>query len=131
MPNLKTNNGIDWYYETFGEGEQKLLFLHGWGVDRRIWRQQYKHFRENYQVMILDLPGHGNSSFDKVPLKDMVHDIREVLVQGRGDLPVDQAAPGSRARANTVVSSGERLTMTAATALVTAGSVSPTNRKEW
>lgn len=80
MPNLKTNNNIDWYYEVFGEGKQKLLFLHGWGVDRRIWRQQYKYFKDNYQVMILDLPGHGNSSFEMTSLTEMAHDIREVLV---------------------------------------------------
>jgi len=80
MPNLKTNNDIDWYYEVFGEGETKLLFLHGWGVDRRIWRQQYKHFKNKYQVMIIDLPGHGNSSFHMVSLDDIAHDIREILV---------------------------------------------------
>lgn len=78
MPHLKTNSGIDWHYEVEGSGEP-LLFLHGWGVDQRIWRQQTKFFSQFYHVVAVDLPGHGQSSYQKVSLEDMAHDVAFIL----------------------------------------------------
>ena len=43
MPHLKGKSGIEWKYEMEGSGEP-LVFIHGWGVDHRIWRQQLKYF---------------------------------------------------------------------------------------
>ena len=81
MPNLKTTTQIDWNYEVFGEGEERILFLHGWGVDHRIWKQQTKYFEEQYQVIAVDLPGHGKTSFQQVSFYEMAHDLREVFIQ--------------------------------------------------
>ena len=39
MHHLKAQSGIEWFFDVMGEGEP-LMFIHGWGVDRRIWRQQ-------------------------------------------------------------------------------------------
>lgn len=78
MPHLRAKSGIDWHYEAEGEGDV-LLFLHGWGVDKRIWRQQAKYFVERHKVLAVDLPGHGESSFIKVKLEDMAHDIMDVV----------------------------------------------------
>ncbi|MCA9407609.1 MAG: alpha/beta fold hydrolase [Candidatus Omnitrophica bacterium] len=78
MPTKKGSTGIEWFYEVEGGGET-LLFLHGWGVDRRIWRQQTKHFCESYQVISIDLPGHGQSSFVHVSMEEMVKDIGVIL----------------------------------------------------
>ncbi len=74
MPHLKGKSGIEWHYEVEGEGDV-LLFLHGWGVDKRIWRQQTKHFAQKYKVITLDLPGHGESTFQKVSLQRMAEDV--------------------------------------------------------
>jgi len=78
MPYLKTDSGINWYYDVEGEGE-KILFIHGWGVDRRIWRQQYKYFSKFYRVLSVDLPGHGKSEWKKFPLETMVRDLAQIL----------------------------------------------------
>ena len=78
MPHIKVKSGIEWFYEINGEGET-LLFIHGWGVDRRIWRQQTKYFSQFYQVVTIDLPGHGESSFKKISLSEMGEDLNMVL----------------------------------------------------
>jgi pimeloyl-[acyl-carrier protein] methyl ester esterase len=78
MPHLKAKSGIEWHYDVAGEGEH-LLFLHGWGVDQRIWRQQSKFFSQYYRIMTVDLPGHGQSSWKKVALETMVQDLNVLL----------------------------------------------------
>lgn len=78
MPHLKASSSIDWHYEVDGEGEV-LLFIHGWGVDKRIWRQQSKFFSDYYRVIGIDLPGHGMSGWQKVPFKQMALDVKEIL----------------------------------------------------
>src|SRR6185295_15405291 len=78
MPNLTTASGIDWHFEADGIGDD-LLFIHGWGVDRRIWRQQLKYFAKFYRVIAVDLPGHGKSEWKKITLEVMARDLHEVL----------------------------------------------------
>lgn len=73
-----TKKGINWNYHLEGEGEP-LLFLHGWGVDSRIWRQQTKYFSHQYKVLAIDLPGHGKSTWRQVSLKEMAEGINLVL----------------------------------------------------
>ncbi len=80
MPIILGKSGIYWNYDLDGEG-RNLLFLHGWGVDRRIWRQQTKHFSQNYQVMSIDLPGHGKSTWENISLARMSEDMIKMLVK--------------------------------------------------
>ena len=78
MPDIKTERGINWNYDIDGKGEV-LLFIHGWGVNMRVWRQQYKYFVEKYRVMTIDLPGHGKTNWKKVSLEDIADDIYSIL----------------------------------------------------
>jgi len=78
MPHLVGKSEIKWHFDIEGTGEA-LLFIHGWGVDKRIWRQQSKYFSQSFKVVSIDLPGHGKSSWLKVTLEDMVHDIKYLL----------------------------------------------------
>jgi len=80
VPHLKSKSGVWWHYDIEGEGEN-LLFIHGWGVNKKIWRQQLKFFSKYYRVMAIDLPGHGKSSWQKIDLKGMVEDIKLILDQ--------------------------------------------------
>ena len=66
MPHIKVTS-LEWHYEIEGEGEP-LIFLHGWGVDKRIWRQQTKYFSNTYKVLSIDLPGHGKNHLQKISL---------------------------------------------------------------
>jgi pimeloyl-ACP methyl ester carboxylesterase len=63
MPTIQVND-IDLYYEIFGEGEP-LLFIHGLGSSSRDWEMQIGFFAQNYQVITIDVRGHGKS--DKPP----------------------------------------------------------------
>ncbi|MCB9757593.1 MAG: alpha/beta hydrolase [Candidatus Omnitrophica bacterium] len=78
MPDLITPRGLHWHYEITGQGPT-LLFLHGFGVNHRIWRQQSKYFSEHYQVIALDLPGHGQSDWQEVTLQCMAQDVEFLL----------------------------------------------------
>jgi len=62
MPFIKINN-INLFYETEGQGEP-VLFLHGLGSSTLDWEYQRPYFAKNYQVISVDIRGHGQS--DKV-----------------------------------------------------------------
>jgi pimeloyl-[acyl-carrier protein] methyl ester esterase len=78
MPHIAGESGIDWHYRCEGAG-LPLLFIHGWGVDSRVWRQQAKHFSSNFKVVRVDLPGHGESGFKKASLADIAIDLKKIL----------------------------------------------------
>lgn len=54
-------NGIDTYYEVYGEGPP-LIFLHGGRQSSTLWRQYVNDFADNFEVYLVDLLGHGRSS---------------------------------------------------------------------
>ncbi|MFN8592050.1 MAG: alpha/beta hydrolase [Thermomicrobiales bacterium] len=61
-------NGIDIYYEVFGEG-QPLLLLHGGLSNSHHFVQVIPAFVDaGYQVIAMDSRGHGRSSFDDTPI---------------------------------------------------------------
>jgi pimeloyl-ACP methyl ester carboxylesterase len=45
----------------FGEYEQSLVFIHGSGGDHSTWSHQYAKLHKNYNIVAIDLPGHGSS----------------------------------------------------------------------
>ncbi|MEM8964815.1 MAG: alpha/beta hydrolase [Bacteroidota bacterium] len=52
-------------YRVYGDGDTTLVFIHGWAIDQSYWQSQVDHFHENYQVVTLDLAGHGQSESDR------------------------------------------------------------------
>lgn len=56
-----------------------MIFLHGWSVDGRIWRQQVKYFSKMFTVYSFDLPGHGQSSWGKISLTEMARDLLDIF----------------------------------------------------
>lgn len=60
MPTYKIRD-IHLYYEITGQG-QPLLLLHGLGSSTRDWQAQVPVFAQQYQVITLDVRGHGQSS---------------------------------------------------------------------
>lgn len=60
MP-LHSVNGITLYYERTGTGPP-LVLLHGLGSSTGDWSAQIEHFAAHYDVLALDLRGHGRSS---------------------------------------------------------------------
>lgn len=61
-------------YEVHGHGAP-LVFIHGWGANRQLWRAWILHaFAKDYQVILIDLPGHGESR----PVACMDDDVLQV-----------------------------------------------------
>ncbi len=60
MPVIKIND-IDIFYDEAGAGTP-ILFVHGLGIDCRIFNAQIDFFKNKYRVIRYDLKGHGRSS---------------------------------------------------------------------
>jgi 3-oxoadipate enol-lactonase len=73
-------NGTRLYYETAGSG-QDVIFIHGFGLDRRMWDDQFEEFSHQYRVLRYDLRGFGKSS--STPTEPYAHhtDLRELMIQ--------------------------------------------------
>jgi pimeloyl-ACP methyl ester carboxylesterase len=60
-----------------------VVFIHGAGGSSSIWYRQIKDFKESFNVLLLDLRGHGRSKGDKpyeqYTFREICHDIIEVL----------------------------------------------------
>ncbi len=48
------------YKEVYGQGKP-IVLIHGWAMHTGIWRKFAWQLAKNYQVICLDLPGHGLS----------------------------------------------------------------------
>jgi pimeloyl-ACP methyl ester carboxylesterase len=58
-------DGVPIHYEVHGTGIPALVFMHGWSCDRSYWEKQVGHFAQQYQVVAVDLAGHGESGLDR------------------------------------------------------------------
>ncbi len=59
-----TLNDSKVHYKEYGQGEKTLIFIHGWGCDLNTWKYQFDYFKDKYHLVLIDLPGYGQS--DKV-----------------------------------------------------------------
>ena len=64
-------NGIDIYYEIYGQGEP-LLLLHGNNESISSFSNQIDEFKKHYKVIAVDSRGQGNSTIDK---QKMTYDL--------------------------------------------------------
>ncbi len=49
------------HYTNYGKGDTALFFVHGWSCDETVWSEQAPALAEKIRVIIIDLPGHGQS----------------------------------------------------------------------
>ena len=54
-------DGAEINYNIYGDGGATLLFVHGAYADQTYWDAQVQHFKDDYKVVTMDLPGHGKS----------------------------------------------------------------------
>jgi pimeloyl-ACP methyl ester carboxylesterase len=69
-PELKTGrvesaDGVPIAYVAAGGGDVALLLIHGGFADSRFWLGQIDEFSDRYQVVAVDLAGHGDSGRDR------------------------------------------------------------------
>ena len=70
-------------YNVAGDGETSLIFVHGWSCDGRYWHNQVASFATDYQVITVDLAGHGHSSVERhdFSMLSFAYDIRAVMLK--------------------------------------------------
>lgn len=48
-------------YQSHGKGDEALVLIHGWSSNIDFWRGQTSELAKRNRVLVLDLPGHGQS----------------------------------------------------------------------
>ena len=90
MPRVKTATGIAIGYEEAGEGgHTPIVFLHGVGSDKSVWRPQLEHFGETRRAVAFDYPGYGDS--DPAPEGTTRDDYASAIFSAMHELGVDRA----------------------------------------
>jgi pimeloyl-ACP methyl ester carboxylesterase len=73
-------------YKTYRSGPERdwVVFVHGAGGSSSIWYKQIRDFREHFNVLLIDLRGHGESqkspvSVEPYTFQDVSAEILEVM----------------------------------------------------
>ena len=91
MPFLQRPNNIELYYEVHGKGIP-LLLSHGYSSTSAMWTGQIKPFSAQYQLIIWDMRGHGQSSYPEDPSQySEAHTVEDMLAI------LDHVAPKTQA----------------------------------
>jgi 3-oxoadipate enol-lactonase len=62
MPRVTTSKGYGIGYDEAGDGDaMPIVFLHGVGSDKSVWRPQLEHFGRHRRAVAFDYPGYGDS----------------------------------------------------------------------
>lgn len=78
---IQFNNSTIKYYR-HGQGDTCLFFIHGFAEDHTVWDNQLNHFKNDHNIILVDLPGCGASEalHEEISMKllaDLINDIVE------------------------------------------------------
>ena len=62
---VASSDGVPIAYEVHGAGPLALVFVHGWSCDRSYWSGQLAPFAREFEVVAVDLAGHGDSGVER------------------------------------------------------------------
>jgi len=87
---IKTINNVDINYIDYGEGKNTLVLLHGWGQNIEMMKPIGDRFKKNNRVVIIDLPGFGESEEPKYiwSINDYVECVKELLDKLKVNKPI-------------------------------------------
>ena len=89
MPRIETSLGISIGYDEAGGGDAiPIVFLHGVGSDKSVWRPQLAHFGQTRRAIAFDYPGYGESEFKPGATRD---DFARAAWAALDALNIDQA----------------------------------------
>ena len=76
------------HFELSGHGTTTLLFVHGWAGNSSWWNAQRDYFADRYNVVLMDLPGHGKTPMPEDELTSVTYAraIRAVVDELPGDV---------------------------------------------
>src|SRR5262245_57460546 len=63
-PAVPSADGVPIAYEVHGQGPA-LVLVHGWSCDRSYWKEQIEYLSPQYQLVLIDLAGHGESGLGR------------------------------------------------------------------
>ena len=90
MPRVQTSAGHAIGYDEAGGGERTpIVFLHGVGSDKSVWRGQLDHFAGERRAVAFDYPGYGES--DPAPEGTTRDDYAAAVASAMGALGIAQA----------------------------------------
>ena len=77
------------HHTSTGKGKT-IVFIHGFCESTEIWTSYAKHFEDSYNVVCIDLPGHGKSAGlgDKTTIDLMADLVHKTLTHLELDKPV-------------------------------------------
>jgi pimeloyl-ACP methyl ester carboxylesterase len=61
----KSSDGVKICYSQYGDGEELILFVHGYSCDKSYWSNQVEQLKNDYRIVTIDLGGHGKSGIDR------------------------------------------------------------------
>lgn len=62
-----TLNGAKIHYQSYGQGSDAFVLVHGWSSNLEAWGHQIPDLAKRGRVIALDLPGHGKSDKPELP----------------------------------------------------------------
>ena len=73
-------NGKKIYYEVYGKGKP-LFLLHGYTLSSKSWLPYINDFYNEYEVYLIDLPGHGKSEKfrENLSIKSVAEDLNSLV----------------------------------------------------
>lgn len=78
--NFAEINGLKLSYQIYGTGIP-IIFIHGYGTKKEVWKPQIKDISRKYQAITFDLRGTGESDRPDIPytMKMLAEDIRGLM----------------------------------------------------
>ena len=90
MPRVMTATGVAIGYDEAGVGDHTpIVFLHGVGSDKSVWRPQLEHFGKERRAIAFDYPGYGDS--DPAPEGTTRDDYATIILAAMTELGVQRA----------------------------------------
>jgi len=77
------------HYLTQGQGSNTIGFIHGWACNAGFWREQVPAFAEKARLVLIDLPGHGES--DKPEVDYTMDYFADVVIAVMREAKVEKA----------------------------------------
>jgi 3-oxoadipate enol-lactonase len=89
MPKTGTSSGTAMGYEESGAGATPIIFLHGVGSDKSVWRPQLDDFGGTRRAVAFDYPGYGDS--DPAPEGTTRDDYASAILSAMDSLGIERA----------------------------------------
>lgn len=88
MGSIATARGRIGYLEAGGGNATPIIFLHGVGSDKSVWRPQLDHFGESRRAVAFDYPGYGESELVEGATRD---DYAHAMLAAMDELGIGRA----------------------------------------